>query len=239
VLQKDLGLEGGRGAAPPAGVLDLGATADGRARVFYVVAAVPEAERPRLASAIAAAALPAHAVIVVPRGRGLGRELTVELDPPEQLGVASAWPAVERVLATLGRPSGNGASAKGPRPKVTLSIPGTWSKMRTDVEIDGEACAVQNGGFVVLFAAVAAALRQPGSAVAHAVGADKAITEALSRMRQDLPAKLPRGFRLVQVARLTTRLNPAVAIGEAAFEALEAHPDPRIAKIARQRRPKP
>jgi hypothetical protein len=119
---------------------------------------------------------------------------------------------------------------------VVLSIPGTWSKQRTDVAINGDVRAVQNGGFAVLFAAVAAASRGKDPWALHAALSAQSIHEALSRMGAALDGALPHGCRLVQATRVACRLDPAVTVGEVAWDALAAHPDPRIQKIARARR---
>jgi hypothetical protein len=240
VLAEDLRLDEGADVGLPDGVLDLGVAPRARARVAYVVASVPEATRARLGSAIAKAVLPAHAVILVPRGHTLARELTVELELDEQLGLRSVRAKLDRVLDQLAEPSGASRSAgRGgarTRPEIVLSIPGTRSKQRTDVTINGDARGVQNGGFAILLAVVVAALRGKDPWVSHAADDAQGIYEALSRLGSALDGALPSGVRLVQATRVACRLDPAVKIGEVAWEALAKHPDPRIASLARVKR---
>jgi hypothetical protein len=177
-------------------------------------------------------------VVLVPRGRSLDRELVIELDLAQQLGLASCRKALDQVLETLGDPDALAMRAKtAKKPKVTLSIPGTWGRRRTsDVAIDGKVHAVQDGGFAVVLTALAAALRAPGSWASHAAKAAKSIHEAMSRVHAKLESALPPDFRLVEVTQVGCRLNPAVEIGDVAWEPLEAHPHPDVQKLAQSRR---
>jgi hypothetical protein len=232
-LAADLGLE----AAPPCegmpeGALDLGLAAGGHARVVFVLTPMPESSAAAFASAVAKAALPAHAVLLVPRGRPSGHALTVELDLHEQIGARSSHAKLEAVLAAADL-AGSGGAGKTAAAEIVLALPGTLSGKRTDVVIDGALHRVQHSGFVVLFAAVVAAARGALERASYPKGVSaQAAHEAVSRLQADLKTALPRGMRLVSVSQDGCRLGPGVRLGEVAWEALERHPDVRIRKLA-------
>jgi hypothetical protein len=237
-MRADLGLDEGAPVALPDGALDVGSRG-AQARVVYAISAAPEAGRALLGAAIARAVLPAHAVILAPRGRGLGRELSVELDLPEQLGLSSLRAKVEPVLATLGEvePTPAPRATGGATPKaakVRLSVPGTWSRYGTDLVIDGVPRVVQNAGFVLLLRAMLAAPRGRDARVAHALESASRIHVTLHRLHGALGDVLPAGSRVVHADQLATWLDPAVEVGAIAWGPLVRHPHPEVSKLARQ-----
>ena len=126
------------------------------------------------------------------------------------------------------------AAARAPAP-VVLVIDGEKQGRRTGFLVNGKRRELQDGRFAVLLRLIAVHLRNPGAWSSRQELGIARSPEVPSRIRKELEGAVPERFDVIVSDRGgSCRLNPEVLVERVAWDALAAHPDPKVQRIARE-----
>ena len=153
-----------------------------------------------------------------------GREEHADCDGPGAGAVMSTLPPIATTQPAT------------PAPTVSMAIDGTRGARKTNVTVAGEQRELQDSLIAALVPLVAAHLASPGAwSAAARVGLSRK-AYAPHRIRKAFEDLLPDGFEVIEANKTGEfRLNPRIAIGAVAWEALVDHPEVEVQKVARER----
>ena len=116
-----------------------------------------------------------------------------------------------------------------------LSIDGTRVRARMVVTIDEQRREMQESPFVSLLLAVGVHVRSPKTWSSQEALRIPPIGAAINRIRKPFEGLVPGHFHALEVRRgVGCRLNPAIVVGPVAWRVLDGHPNPHVAKLAKE-----